>query len=186
MKDLSLVLESCDYFYDGEPEALHANLIMWPTGDRSEDRKEKFKENNYSFNIYPDHWKQIGRDIYTSAITYPAIFGDSIHSIYDYCHEFKATDWWYWTYKFVRIYLKDLLPKWYYEPYMLLLDAIDLATSRIISKDNIKVIHNNIITFLWYYEADYQENLFSRVTFWKLVFHQLLHVVDCITDLGPM
>ena len=92
-KDLSPVPEPCDYFYDGEPEAPHANLIMRPTGGRSEDRKEKFKENNYPFNIHPDHWKQIGRDMYASATTYPAIFGDSIHSIYDYCHEFKAADW---------------------------------------------------------------------------------------------
>ena len=63
---------------------------------------------------------------------------------------------------------------------------MNLATGRIISKDNIEVIRNNIITFLRHYEADYQENLFSRVTFWKPVFHQLLHVADCITDLGPM
>ena len=52
---------------------------------------------------------------------------------------------------------------------MLLLDAIDLATGRIILKDNIKVIYNNIITFLQHYKADYQENLFSRVTFWPLM-----------------
>ena len=163
-KDLSPVPEPCDYFYDGEPEAPHTNLIMRPTGGRSEDRKEKFKENNYPFNIHPDHWKQIGRDMYASATTYSVIFGNSIHSIYDYCHEFKAADWWHWTHEFARIYLKDLLPKWYYEPYMLLLDAMDLAT---VGLSRRIILKSFVIILSHFYDI-------TRLITRKISFHELL------------
>ena len=102
--------------------------------------------------------------MYASAIIYPAIFGDSIHSIYDYCYEFKAADWQYWTHKFARIYFKDFLPKWYYESYILLLDAINLTTGRIISKDNIEVI----VTILSHFYN------IMRLIIRKISFHELL------------
>ena len=90
MKDLSPVPEPHNHFYSREPEALHVNLIMRYTGVRSENRKDTFKKYNYPFNIHPDYWKQFDRDMYASATMYLVIFGDSICSIYNHCHEFKA------------------------------------------------------------------------------------------------
>ena len=50
----------------------------------------KFIQSKDPFCLSPATWTRIGQDINSSALTYPAEFGDQIRSIIEACHQYKA------------------------------------------------------------------------------------------------
>jgi hypothetical protein len=148
-------------------------------------KPRKFEENSEPYTISPETWKRIGNDMVNSASTYPHAFGDKIASIFENCHNFKASDWRRWCHEWGPIYLKGALPTEFYARLMDLFKAIGLATERSLKREDIKKVHHLIVKFLRHYEKEYYRYEYARVRTWHPVYHHLLHVADSLEWFGP-
>lgn len=71
---------------------------------------KKFVKTDDLFNIHPDEWIDIGRDMLGSAANIPVPFGDRIRDFTEHCHHLKAAEWKIFIHLRAPIYMNHRLP----------------------------------------------------------------------------
>jgi hypothetical protein len=145
----------------------------------------KFVITDDPWNIHPDHWTSIGSAFEKSACFFPGSFGDPLRNFQRHCHELKAAEWSIVARQAAPIFLKTLLPQEDYEGYLLLVDAIVLLEKHSISAAEIQIVKDLIIRFSQYYEGRFYQQQWNRLRVCLPTMHQLLHVHQFLTALGP-
>jgi hypothetical protein len=145
----------------------------------------KFVITDDPWNIHLDQWIYIGRAFETSACYFPGSFGDPLRNFQRHCHELKAAEWSIVTRQAAPIFLKTLLPLEDYEGYLLLVDAIVLLERHSISEAEIRTVKDLIIRFSHYSEGRFYKQQWNRLRVCLPTMHQLLHVHQFLTALGP-
>ncbi|KAH0604134.1 uncharacterized protein H6S33_007165 [Morchella sextelata] len=147
---------------------------------------KKFHKTRDLYNIPPDIWEDIGRDMLASAPSFPALFGDPIRDFTEHCHHFKAAEWKTFAFLLAPIYLKDNLPEEDYSEFINIIDAVQLCYKNELTLAEINVVESRITRFIEYYERWYYGQKWERLPACLPVFHQALHVANGIRWAGPM
>lgn len=137
------------------------------------------------WNIAPENWSDIGRDMRKSSKSFPPCMGDGIRDIVEHSGDFKAAEWKVWTTILSPIYLKRFLPPNLYDGYMLLVDAINLCCEYSLSASDLSKIENLMCDFLNHYEQEYYQYRYDRLPAMKPTMHQLAHIIHSIKCAGP-
>ncbi|RPA80260.1 hypothetical protein BJ508DRAFT_197597, partial [Ascobolus immersus RN42] len=98
---------------------------------------------------------------------------------------YKAEEWKHWALRYSVIYLKGVLPEPFYRPYVKLVEAIRMCSEYEIDREDVATIRESIVAFAKHYEKDYYQYDFKKIACCRNVFHQILHVADCLLDCGP-
>lgn len=147
---------------------------------------KKFIKTNDEYNIAPNEWLRIGKDMASSAATFPASFGEPIRDFAEHCQRLKAAEWKNITLLMAPIYMKGRLPDVDYIEFLNLIDAVRLSVDNMIAEGEIPVIEQRLRRFVHYYENRYYGRSWERLSSCLPVIHQVLHVAQAIRWLGPM
>lgn len=84
------------------------------------------------YNIPPNAWREIGRDTALSNRTYPDQLREEMTNLETTFRRMKAANWRRFLYHQSPIYFKRYLPKEHYDEWMNLVDAMRLATRKVL------------------------------------------------------
>ncbi|RPB17400.1 hypothetical protein P167DRAFT_479756, partial [Morchella conica CCBAS932] len=104
------------------------------------------------YNISPEDWLRIGKDMASSAGTFPASFGEPIRDFAEHCQHLKAAEWKNVALLMAPIYMKDRLPEADYLEFLNLIDAVHLCIDISITDTEILVVEQRLKRFVEYYE----------------------------------
>lgn len=147
---------------------------------------KKFVKTDDPYNIAPEQWFKNGKDMTSSAATFPACFGDPIRDFTDHCHHLKAAEWKIFAFILAPIYMKGQLPDEDYDELVNLIDAIHLCCDYEITTAEILAVESRLHRFVEYYERRYYNWRWERLPACLPVIHQVLHVAQGIRWAGPM
>lgn len=83
-----------------------------------------------TYNIHPKHWRQIGRDTAASNSTYPNYLGEEMTNLEETFRKMKAANWQRFLYHQSPIYFRTYLPKYHYDEWMNMVEAMRLSTRK--------------------------------------------------------
>lgn len=147
---------------------------------------KKFVKTSEPYNIAPDEWTKIGKDMAGSAATFPTLFGEPIRDFTEHCQHLKAAEWRMFMFLLAPIYLRNRLPEQDYSEFINLVDTLQLGCDYEIIEGKITVVEERLKRFAKYYEDHYYNKRWERLPACLPVFHQILHVAQGINWAGPM
>ena len=98
----------------------------------------------------------------------------------------KTAQWKTWAHILSLVLLKGRLAEQYYSQWIALTKAFRMATNMSITRLQLKFIETTIFSFVQHYEEEYYQFKHHRLSVCKPVIHALLHVAQCIKEMGPM
>jgi hypothetical protein len=152
---------------------------------KGSEKLAKFVETDDPWNIKPEDWTEIGKAFDESAAWYPLAFGEPLGNFTRHCHELKAAEWLTVTKHAAPIFLKTLLPEQDYDGFLLLVDAITLLEKPTMTRVEQEEVGRLLRSFSSYYEERFYRAQWKRLKACLPTFHQLLHMKDATSDLGP-
>ncbi|KAI5843325.1 hypothetical protein DFP73DRAFT_455220, partial [Morchella snyderi] len=143
-------LPSIDIPRSFPPDAMH---LWWENviPDMVEHWRGKFFSDN-AYNIAPEVWESIGKDMQASACTFPSSFGDPIRDFTEHCHHLKAAEWKIFTLLLASIYFKDNLSDEDYDEFINIVETLQFCNENELTFAEISVVDTRIRRFISYYE----------------------------------
>ncbi|RPA72439.1 hypothetical protein BJ508DRAFT_195545, partial [Ascobolus immersus RN42] len=97
----------------------------------------------------------------------------------------KAANWQRFVYQQSPIYFKKYLPKRHYDEWMNLVEAMRLATRKVIRLGEVDEVKERMFRFVRYYEEEFYRFDADRVSACLPTIHQLRHIHEAILYWGP-
>lgn len=133
-------------------------------------------------------WEAIARDQKASKSTYPAEFGDSF-DINKAWTAMKAANWYSWAIQQALVYLRSptaLRTREEYEALKNVTIAVELASKRTLTWEEVDVLDQLIREFLEYFELRIYRYMWIRIKCCKPTYHGCSHIGQGIRMCGPM
>ncbi|RPA81737.1 hypothetical protein BJ508DRAFT_208965, partial [Ascobolus immersus RN42] len=97
----------------------------------------------------------------------------------------KAANWQRFLFIQSPIYFRKYLPKKHYRQWMNMVEAMRLATRKVLKLSEIDEIEERFLQFNFYYEKNFYRFDADRISACLPSIHQLRHVAESIRDCGP-
>ncbi|RPA73240.1 hypothetical protein BJ508DRAFT_216343, partial [Ascobolus immersus RN42] len=97
----------------------------------------------------------------------------------------KAANWQRFMFHQSPIYFRRYLPKYHYNQWMNLVEAMRLSTRKILFQSEIDIVEERFFQFVAYYEKHFYRYDVNRLSACLPSIHQLRHIHDSLRDCGP-
>lgn len=119
----------------------NANKENWEANQQPKARKSvRFQSSDDPWNLEPEFWDRMGRDMLSSNTDYPAAFGDALRDIWEHSNHLKAAEWRTWALIIAPIFLKDSFKgqdSKDYDAFITLVDAIRMCSEYRIKQSDV-------------------------------------------------
>ncbi|KAI5842122.1 hypothetical protein DFP73DRAFT_596111 [Morchella snyderi] len=128
------------FFSDTATAQIHAAISMHDGDDENGGRQrgrrtsvpakpstKKFLKTKDAYNIGPEIWESIGKDMLASATNFPSLFGNPFRNFAEHCHHLNSAEWKTFKMLLAPIYFKDHLPDEDYEEFINVVETVQLC-----------------------------------------------------------